>query len=177
MAGATGGTGEPTLGDAAFDRLVVEHLPAALRFAIRLTGDRESAEDVVQDALVRAARGWPAFRGEAAFRTWFSRIVINAFRDRLRRPPLETMADEMPDDGAREPLAAVLAGELSEIIARHVSALPPRQREVLVLSVYEQFTPAQVAAVLEISEANVYSTLHLARQRLKSQLANYLTER
>lgn len=168
------------MGDAAFDRLVVEHLPAALRFAIRLTGDRETAEDLVQDALLRAARGWPAFRGEAAFRTWFSRIVINAFRDRLRRSPLKSMAEEMPDEipdgGAREPLADVLAGELNEVIARHVSALPPRQREVLVLSVYEQFPPAQVAEVLRISEANVYATLHLARQRLKSQLANYLTE-
>jgi RNA polymerase sigma-70 factor (ECF subfamily) len=165
------------LGDAAFDRLVVEHLPGALRFAVKLTGDRESAEDVVQDALVRAARGWPAFRGEAAFRTWFSRIVINAFRDRLRRPPPEPIAEELADDKAREPLAAVLAGELSELVAKHVSALPPRQREVLVLSVYEQFTVAEVAALLGISEANVYSTLHLARQRLKSQLASYLTEK
>jgi RNA polymerase sigma-70 factor (ECF subfamily) len=165
------------LGDAAFDRLVVEHLPGALRFAVKLTGDRESAEDVVQDALVRAARGWPAFRGEATFRTWFSRIVINAFRDRLRQPPPEPIAEELADDKAREPLAAVLAGELSELVAKHVSALPPRQREVLVLSVYEQFSVAEVAALLGISEANVYSTLHLARQRLKSQLASYLAEK
>ena len=165
------------MGDAAFDRLVVEHLPALLRFAVRLTGDRESAEDVVHDALVRAARGWEAFRGEAAFRTWFSRIVINAYRDRLRRRPLEPIVEEASDGGAGEPLAAVLAGELNEIVARCVSALPPRQREVLVLSVYEDFTATQVAEVLKISEANVYSTLHLARQRLKGQLANYLTEK
>lgn len=167
-----------TLGDAAaFDRMIVEHLPAALRFAIRLTGNVETAEDVVQDALVRAARGWPAFRGGAAFRTWFWRIVINAFRDRLRRPTQETLEYEVADGDALEPLASVLVDELSELIARHVSALPPRQREVLVLSAYEQLTPSESAAVLGISEANVYSTLHLARQRLKSQLAGYLTEK
>jgi RNA polymerase sigma-70 factor (ECF subfamily) len=84
---------------------------------------------------------------------------------------------EVADGGAREPLATMLSAELSEVIAGHVSALPPRQREVLVLSAYEQLTPSETAAVLGVSEANVYSTLHLARQRLKSQLAAYLSEK
>jgi RNA polymerase sigma-70 factor (ECF subfamily) len=162
---------------AAFDRMVVEHLPAALRFATRLTGNPEAAEDVVQDALVKAARGWSEFRGAAGFRTWFWRIVINAFRDRLRRPPPEPLEHEVPDGAAREPLASMLTAELSELIAAHISALPPRQREVLILSVYEQLTPRETAAVLGISEANVHSIMHLARQRLKSQLAAYLSEK
>ena len=48
-----------------FDRLMLEHLSAAQRFAVRLTGNVDEAEDVVQDALLRAARGWQTFRGES----------------------------------------------------------------------------------------------------------------
>src|SRR5262245_7253935 len=66
---------------AAFERLVVEHIPAALRLAIRICGDAHGAEDVVQEALLRAAKGHRSFRGEAKFSTWLFRIVINAARD------------------------------------------------------------------------------------------------
>jgi RNA polymerase sigma-70 factor (ECF subfamily) len=57
------------------DRLAQEHMPAALRFAVRLTADREAAEDLVQDALLRVARGWQKFRGDSTFRTWFFRVL------------------------------------------------------------------------------------------------------
>ena len=66
------------------DRLVEAHLPTTMRFAIRLTGNRHEAEDVVAEALLRVARSWDEFRGEASFRTWLFRIVINVFRDRLK---------------------------------------------------------------------------------------------
>ena len=69
--------------DASLDQLVLEHLPSALRFATRLTGDPHAAEELVQEALVRVVRRFATFRGEATFRTWLFRIVINVFRDRL----------------------------------------------------------------------------------------------
>src|SRR4051794_6345658 len=53
-----------------FDRLMREHLPAAHRFAMRLTGEPHEAEEVLQDALLRVARSWQTFRGESSFRTW-----------------------------------------------------------------------------------------------------------
>jgi hypothetical protein len=74
-------TGDPD----SFDRLMREHLPAAQRFAMRLTGDPHEAEEVVQDALLRVARSWQTFRGEASFRTWMLRIVIHAAHDRRVR--------------------------------------------------------------------------------------------
>lgn len=169
-----GGAGERPLEEkAALDRLVVEHLPAALRFAMRLTGNADEAEDLVQDALVRVARGWSSFRGEAAFRTWLFRIVVNAFRDRLRRPRMEAL-DEDVDDRRDGPAEIAQQDELGELVARKVSSLPPRQREVLVLTTYEQLPAREVAAVLGISEANVYSSLHQARARLRKELAEYL---
>lgn len=167
----------PDVGDnAALDRLVLEHLPHALRFAVRLTGDLNLAEDLVQESLLRVSRAWPQFRAEATFRTWLFRIVINAFRDGLKRRRDEALPDELNDERGIDPQSAAMAGELGELVARLVSALPPRQREVLVLSAYEQLSAREVAEVAGISEANVYATLHAARSRLRTQLAPYLSE-
>jgi RNA polymerase sigma-70 factor (ECF subfamily) len=93
-----------------------------------------------------------------------------------RKNAAQDMADDVPDARAVDPEQAMRGTELGELVARHVSQLPPRQREVLVLVAYEQMTSLQVAAVLEISEQNVRTNLHLARQTLKKQLAAYLDE-
>jgi len=139
---------------ATLDRLVLEHLPAALRFATRLSGDPQQAEEIVQEALLHVVRRFADFRQEATFRTWLFRIVINVFRDRL---PTTHPAEVPLDDGRQEtlnrpgtgPAEAAMAAELAERIAQEVSRLPPRQREVLVL-------------------------LSVARARLKSRLAPFL---
>jgi RNA polymerase sigma-70 factor, ECF subfamily len=162
------------LDKAALDRLVDEHLPAALRFALRLTGDLDAAEDLVQDALLRVAGRWSGFRGDAQFRTWLFQIVVNVFRDRLRRPRMQALVDDVDDRRRPGPAEAALDAELGEIVARKIAELPPRQREVLVLSFYEQMPAAEIAEVVGISESNVYSTLHQARARLKRELAEYL---
>jgi RNA polymerase sigma-70 factor (ECF subfamily) len=161
--------------NSSLDTLVAEHLPAAVRFATRLAGDPESAEDIVQEALVRAVRGWPSFRGAATFRTWLFRIVINVFRDSLA-----ARHDSEPLDpglglvaAAAEPPAAAMAAELDALVAREVSRLPARQREVLVLLTYEGLSVRQVAEVMGINEANVHATLWAARSRLKARLAPY----
>jgi RNA polymerase sigma-70 factor, ECF subfamily len=159
------------------DQLVREHLPVALRFATRLTGNADAAEEVVQEALVRVVRAWSGFRGEASFRTWFFGILIRVFRDRLARAGAEVSLDDslsLVDSVQPRPEAAALAGELAERIAEEVSRLPPRQREVLVLSVYENLSPAEVAEAVGINVSNVYATLSLARGRLQARLASYL---
>ena len=163
------------------DRLVAEDLPKALHFALRLTGCEDAAEEVVQEALYRAARGADSFRGRSQFRTWFYRIVISAFRDQsaaaARRRPAGELTDELADPHGEDPAAAMMAEELRELVARRISALPSRQREVLLLTVYEQMRPREVAEVLGISESNVHATLHYARARLREELAAYLTEK
>ncbi len=164
---------------ASLDRLVSDHLPAALRFATRLTGDSDAAEELVQEALLRAVRRWATFRGDAEFRTWLFRIVINVFRDRLRASqpaplPIEDNSEGLCDARIAGPTEAVMQAELEEIVAREVSRLPPRQREVVVLSVYERLSKREVARIVGISEANVYSTLSAARSRLKTRLAPYM---
>jgi RNA polymerase sigma-70 factor, ECF subfamily len=159
-----------------FDQLVSGHLSGALRFAVRLVGDAHAAEDLVQEALYRAARGWKGFRGESAFRTWLFQIVVNVFRDQLARAEQRTgeLNDQMVDGRSAEPGERASAAELGPLVARLVSALPPRQREVLVLVAYEGLGPSEAAGVLGISESNARANLAHARQRLKQQLAPYI---
>ncbi|MEX2114927.1 MAG: RNA polymerase sigma factor [Pirellulales bacterium] len=164
---------------ASLDRLVLDHLPAVLRFATRLTGDADRGEDLVQESLLRAVRRWASFRGEADFRTWLFRIVINVFRDRMRAaaaPTLSIQEDqvEMVDSASAGPPAAAIALELERLIAQEVSRLPPRQREVLVLIAFEGMSANEVAEVVGISVDNVHSTLSGARARLRLRLAHYI---
>ncbi|MCA9068983.1 MAG: RNA polymerase sigma factor, partial [Planctomycetaceae bacterium] len=147
------------------DRLVQMHLNDALQLAVRLSGQTDTAEEIVQEALLRVAKSWKSFRGEAAFRTWLFRIVINVFRDWLKRRDPSASLDSIPEPSAGRPSdrpeSALLRKELEEYVAERISALPPRQREVLILITYENLTAAETAQVLDISEANVYSPLHI----------------
>ncbi len=149
------------------DRLVSEHLPTALRFATRLTGDVDRAEDLLQEALVRVARSWKTFRGESQFRTWLFRIVINVFRSRSAANAdraTTTLPETLADRRAADPASGAQDRELADLIAERVSALPERQREVMILTSFEGFSVQAAAELLDITEANVYSTLAVARR-------------
>jgi len=165
----------PSLSKATFDRLVIDHLPAMLGFSIRLTGDPHAAEDVMQEALLRAARAWQGLRRADRFTAWLTRIVVNVFRDRLSRAGAgEPLPDDLSDGRAEDPAAAAAADETEALVARAVSQLPPRQREVLILTVYEQLDAREVADLLDLSIENVRTNLHYARRQLQRRLATLL---
>ncbi len=149
------------------DRLVVEHLPRALRFARRLTGDSNLAEDVVQEAMCLILRRWRSYRGEASFGTWMLQIVVNVDRDRRRR---HRNAVPIPAEGLvssqAPPADEAIADELHAQIRAAIDTLPERQREVALLSLGEGLDARDVAQALQITEANVHTCLHLARKRI-----------
>ncbi len=168
------GTGD---GDKAeLTRLVLEHMEDALRLATRLCGDAHRGEDVMQEALYRAARGWKSFRGESRFRTWLFRIVVNAFRDSLRRQEVHATLPADVVDGGSDHVAAAEIREVEAIVAESIAALPPRQREVVVLRIVEELPACEVARILDMTEANVHATVYAARKQLKRKLAPYLDE-
>jgi RNA polymerase sigma-70 factor, ECF subfamily len=153
------------------DRLVVEHLPAALRFAMRLTGDVHTAEDAVQEALVRVLRQWQSYRGEASFRSWMLRIVLNVDRDRRRRRrETSPLADGDAACHDPPPIEESIATELDAAIRAAIDRLPDRQREVALLSFGEGLPADEVAQVLGISEGNVRTCLYWARKRIAEAL-------
>src|SRR5688572_1606441 len=162
------------IGPDEFARLLRQHLPRLSRLAMRLCGDPHAAEDLVGETLLRAASHYSSFRGESAFATWLIRILVNCFRDTLRArhgPPAGQAFDEPADPAA--PIAdQVSASELGERVARCVSALPPRQREALVLTVYEGLGSEEAAGVMQTTAQNVRVLVHHARERLKQQLGS-----
>jgi RNA polymerase sigma-70 factor (ECF subfamily) len=161
---------------AELERLVLEHMEDALRLATRLCGDPHQAEDLVQEALYRAARGWKSFRGESQFRTWLFRIVINAFRDSLRSLHAHVaLPEDLPDRMGNQATISE-ARELEGRVADSIAALPPRQKEVVILRIVEELPGAEVARILNTNEANVHATLFAARRSLKQQLAPYLDQ-
>jgi RNA polymerase sigma-70 factor, ECF subfamily len=151
------------------DRLVVEHLPAALGLARRLSGEADAAEEIVQEALCRVLRRWRSFRGEASFKTWMLQIVVNVDRDRRRRPVVynpEPNASEEPLATTASPPDQASARELHAELRAAVDRLPRRQREVALLTLGEGLAAGEVAAILAISESNVYANIHLARKQV-----------
>ena len=151
----------------AVDRLVVENLPQALRFARRLTGDSNTAEDVVQDALCLILKRWRSFRGESSFCTWMLQIVMNVDRDRRRRrrKVVPILSEDIASNQS-QPADEAAADELHARIRDAIDNLPERQREVALLSLGEGLPAREVAGMLQTTEANVHTCLCLARKRI-----------
>jgi RNA polymerase sigma-70 factor, ECF subfamily len=160
--------------DAAFRELAETHRRELHLHCYRLLGSIQDAEDLVQETLLAAWRGHERFEGRASVRTWLYRIAtnrcLNALRDRGRRGPDPVWLEPYPDalsehaDDAQGPDARYEAREaiaLAFVVA--LQRMPPRQRAVLVLRDVLGFRAAEVAGMLEVSEAAVTSALHRAR--------------
>lgn len=152
---------------AAVDRLVVEHLPMALRLAQRLTDDADLAEDLVQEALCRVLRQWKSFRGDSKFGTWMLQVVVNTDRDRRRRRQPQQSIDALEvSSGASSASERMATEELAVKIRQTIDQLPDRQREVAIVCLGEGLAASEAAKVLETTPANIHACLHLARKRI-----------
>ncbi len=166
--------------ETAFEDLVRRHMRDAYGFCLRLTGDSAGAEELSQDGFVLAYRHLKEFRGESSFRTWLYRILLNLHRDGIRRRSreearVEKLRRDVGSAGSSEaPDAAPRAVELEEQIRRRVAGLPDRQREVLVLHVYQGLDYRAIAAALGCSYDDVKVNLSLARRRLREELREHL---
>ncbi len=161
-----------------FEQEIKTHLDSTTRIAVRLTGDHDLAEELVQETMLRAVRNWESFRHQSQFKTWLYRILINAFRDQLRRKPKVNFADiEKQNCQSTESTAEAQAqaNELGDLVAGLILQLPQRQREVLVLATYESMSNEQIANTLNTNIPNVHANLCTARKKLKQQLSKYLT--
>ncbi len=162
-----------------FRTVVMPHLDAAYGFARYLTRDPVLAQDVAQEAMLRALRYFHAFRGEEA-RPWLLRIVRNTWSDfRTRRgandQPLDLVkerADEGPD-----PEQSALNGDRRRHVAASLAALPADAREILVLREIEEFSYKHIASVLDLPVGTVMSRLARARERLAADLRRRLGRR
>jgi RNA polymerase sigma-70 factor (ECF subfamily) len=166
----------------AFEELVRRHADRLHAVVRRLVDSREEAEEVTQEAFLRAWRGLGRFEGDAAFSTWLYRIGVNeAHRRRERRPArrretsLEAQAVEPRAPGAG-PAGAAERRALQAALERAIAALPPDLRVPLVLRDVEGLSTAEAAVVMELGEAAFKSRLHRARLTVRAAVAGYLPD-
>ena len=164
----------------AFLLLYERHRTPVFRFACRMLGSSTMAEDVTQECFLSVLRRPEAFRAErASLRTYLCAIARHLALKQLRKRGEETMVDDAPDDapahaGGSDPLDVVLQQEAADAVRQAVAALPPLQREAVVLFEYQEMSLADIAAVCEIDVGTVKSRLHRARERLRRTLAPWL---
>ena len=157
-----------------FEAQVLSHLDAAYRFARWLSSAPGHADDVVQDAVLRAFRGFDAFQGGDA-RSWLFAIVRNchvtAMTQQQRRAwaPLDSEEFVAPQPGPEED---ALQRDTSSTVARLMAALPAEHREVLVLREFDEMSYGDIARVLDIPIGTVMSRLARARSALKAIAAS-----
>lgn len=173
LAGA--GAGDP----AAFIKLYERHRAAIFRFAYRLSGSVEAAEDITHDCFLGLIKKPKNFvPGRASLSTYLFSAARNLWLKQLRNSGRELALDEWPEeqfvDGGKEPLGRLLDEELSMKVQEAVVSLPPLQREALVLFEYEGLALNEIASMVGTDVGAVKSRLHRARQRLRNALGPYL---
>lgn len=161
---------------ARFEEVVMPHLDSAYNLARWLTGKDHDAEDVVQDAYLRAVKFFHGFRGGDA-RPWLLTIVRHAFSDWLRRNhPHQSLAvfDEQSLSSPRDdddPAQLLLRQDDCETVQRAMAELPVEFREVLVLRELEGLSYRDIGAVTGLAPGTVMSRLARARERLRLRLS------
>ncbi|MFN3422227.1 MAG: RNA polymerase sigma factor [Armatimonadota bacterium] len=175
----------------AFMQLIEPHEKRLYNLALKITGSREDAEDVLQDTLLSALEHLHDFRGDAAFGTWLYRIAMhNAFRILRKRRgsesvSLEELITEKVDEDEdtiphpefiaewRDPAEVAEQNELKRILEEAIQQLPESYRAVFLLRDVEGLSTKEVADILGISEGNVKVRLLRARLKLREILSRY----
>jgi RNA polymerase sigma-70 factor, ECF subfamily len=158
-----------------FEQLVLPHVDAAFNLARWLLRRREDAEEVAQEALLRACRFFRGFHGGDA-RAWLLQIVRNTCYSWLKQNrPRELMVEfdeELHPQPVATPESIAIGNEDRERVSRALETLPPRFREVLVLRELEGCSYKEIAAITSIPIGTVMSSLSRARRQLYSVLTN-----
>ncbi len=156
----------------AFDRLVLRYQRDVYRLCYRYVNSHEDANDLAQEAFLKAWRAIGRFRGDSSFSTWLYRIAVNACLNfRARKRPLtqelpETLADPVPGAAAR-----VEKDDEARRVRAAVSRLPERQRATLILKLYHELTHEEVAEILGSSVGTVKANLFHALGNLRRLMA------
>ena len=161
-------------GDAeAFARLVARWQDRMLGLAWRFCRDRTMAEDMAQDAFVRAFRALPRYRSEAAFGTWLTAIALNTYRNALRdRPPVPVvplLVAHAPASAADQ-AHGLERRQQAELVRAQVLRLPDRYRTAMVLYHFQEQDVAETARILGLREGTLKGRLYRGRQLLERRL-------
>lgn len=168
-----------------FEQMLREHHRRAFSFAYRMTGNREDAEDLTQDAFVRAFRARERYDVSRPFDRWLYRIISNLFIDRLRSKPRSTplsldapmegndgdrLFGDIPDEES-DPARVLLKGVMDERLQDALNSLPYQFRQTVLLTDVEGLSYDEAANALDCATGTVRSRLHRARVMMRDSLA------
>jgi RNA polymerase sigma-70 factor (ECF subfamily) len=172
-----------------FDRLVQRYHKQAYNIAYRLTGNHADAEDLTQEAFVRAFRFFDNYRRDLPFENWLFRIISNLFVDDLRRRPkarIQSLDAPVGNDATSEsnafleipdsrdnPERVVLHEELDEQIQKALASLPADFRTTVILADIESMSYEEISEAMHCSLGTVRSRLHRGRKLLRTKLAGF----
>ena len=150
--------------------LFERHYKPLFGFLYRMTADRESSEDMVQNVFLRMLKYRHTFKGDGEFRTWMYHLARNVLNDHHKgnerqAGPLEQVSGQVADEA---PESSMDKEEQVHLLNRALNGLSEEHREILVLSRYQELSYSEIAEVLRISEANVRVRIHRAMARLKA---------
>jgi len=170
----------------AMNDLVNQYEQRLYNFGLRMCGQKEDAEDIIQDTFLSAFRYLDSFREETRLKNWLFKIAANAcFRKRRKKkcePDRElSLEDMVPGEGAagqydipdwdNDPSKHLLRGELKQVIDEAVHALPPMYRMVFNLRDMEGFSTEETAAIMELTPQAIKTRLHRARLFLRKTIS------
>jgi RNA polymerase sigma-70 factor (ECF subfamily) len=173
---------------ATFQRLVEAYSPHVYNLALKMLGNPDLAEDILQETFINAYQAIDRFEGRAHVSTWLYRIAHNAVLMRLRKekrlPDIQSLDVEsdlhtlpITNSWQDAPERRLLQAELIQKMDQALAELSETLRVVFILRDIEGLSTAQTAEVLNLSETAVKSRLHRARLALRAQLAPYLQDR
>jgi len=173
---------------AAFEELVRQYDQPVLRLALHLTGSEQEAQDIYQEAFLKAYRNLGSFRFECSFYTWIYRIVSNLCMDYLRRKQVRKedspvrvgsegeefdLLEQLPDERAgASPEQDLMRRETGKRISRALSRLSPRERMVFEMKHYQGLKLRTIGEALNTTEDTAKNTLFRATQKLRAALAD-----
>jgi RNA polymerase sigma-70 factor (ECF subfamily) len=164
-----------------FPELIEQYEPMVFRTLARLRGEREGIEDLAQEVFLRLFRALPHFRGRAKLSTFLYRIIVNVVNDEWRRRQVERRMEPI-DEGAHElahpapgPAEILEQSRFDQALGAGLAQLPLRDRTILALHYQEGRSYEEIAAVLELPMGTVKTHLHRARERLKTQMGDWIS--
>jgi RNA polymerase sigma-70 factor, ECF subfamily len=160
----------------AFDLLVRRYLPRARVVARRVMQDPDDADDLVQDAFLRALEKIATFDVTRAFEPWFTRLLVNLGLDLRRKQTVRRTESHDPEmfGGGTRPDREAERAELRESLGRALDGLPDRQRLIVSLFEIDGLSTEEVASMLKVSQVTVRWHLHQARRSLREVLKGWV---
>jgi RNA polymerase sigma-70 factor (ECF subfamily) len=157
----------------AFAGIVGRWQQRLLGLAWRFCRDRATAEDMAQEAFVKAFRSLASFRGDSAFSTWITAVALNTYRTRIRAdgPPLLNLDPDRAFGVEGRVDRDIEERQRSEAVRRAVLTLPERYRDAILMFYFEEKDVAEAARVLGVAEGTLKARLHRGRELLKQRCA------